>query len=285
MKQGLYPNIPFADYVKIEAKNNSYLGKMVSCPAGALVEQEETEALSFGRALHTFVLEGESVFVEEFVVAPKVDRRTKVGKAIWAEFQLNNVGKSLVTQDEKDSLPEIDLAIRSHPIAREMLEGCKAVEQTIVWKDRETGILCKGRIDILPPDDKRTLVDLKSTTDASRRAFEYFSANKYHYARQGAFYLDGINTIYQKDLDNITAYSDNLNSIYDNFTFIAVEKKPPYKVGVFTLSDDFIEGGRKRYKKLLNLDQKCKAENHYPNYESGIVEVLEPPMFYMNEED
>ena len=39
------------------------------------------------------------------------------------------------------------------------------------------------------------------------------------------------------------------------FTFIVIEKKAPYNIGVYECSEDFIESGREEYTRLL-LDYK-----------------------------
>jgi hypothetical protein len=66
---------------------------------------------------------------------------------------------------------------------------------------------------------------------------------------------------------------------YDIFCFIAVEDKEPYKVGVFTLSQGFIEAGRSDYQRLINIESRCRAANFWPNYNSAEVTELEPPRY------
>ena len=56
MKPGIYPNIPFREYLKIEAVSNSYLGRLDECPAKGLIPRKDTDSLGLGRAVHTVVL-------------------------------------------------------------------------------------------------------------------------------------------------------------------------------------------------------------------------------------
>ena len=63
---------------------------------------EPTPALIFGQAFHKLALQPET-FSDEFAVMPQVDRRTKDGKAIWAEFCGKSTGKTIIT-DYKTSL-------------------------------------------------------------------------------------------------------------------------------------------------------------------------------------
>lgn len=68
-------------------------------------QKVQTEALLFGSALHKFVLENNE-FSSEFTTAPLCDRRTKEGKAIYADFLEKSVGKEVITSEhlEKSSL-------------------------------------------------------------------------------------------------------------------------------------------------------------------------------------
>lgn len=276
MENIMKTDIPFKKYLEIDAVNNSYLGKLAKCPANALIEDEDTEALGFGRALHTFVLEGQSVFAEQFVVlASGLKRNTKIGKEAHTTLQLSNPDKEIIKEDDFDKIKEMDIAIRSHPVAREILEGSVMREVTMTWTDRETGLPCKGRLDIRPPLDKRALVDLKSTIDASPRGFRG-SVWKYSYHRQGAFYLDGANASLDDEhkIDTIEVYTEQGQVAFDAFIFIAVEKKAPYRVEVYSLSDGFIEKGRTEYKDLLKLHQECTESGKFPNYTSTEVEEL-----------
>jgi hypothetical protein len=51
------------------------------------------DALVVGGALHTLVLEGRETFDAEYALEPKLDARTKAGKAARAEFESAAAGK------------------------------------------------------------------------------------------------------------------------------------------------------------------------------------------------
>ena len=53
-------------------------------------------ALMFGAALHKAVLEPDG-FGDEYIVAPKFDRRTKDGKAAYAAFEMSLAGRTYDT--------------------------------------------------------------------------------------------------------------------------------------------------------------------------------------------
>ncbi len=268
-KYGIHADIPFKDYLAIDAVSNSYLGRLKDCPAKVLMKEEDTKALGFGRALHSIVLEGFDAFHKDFAIAPKgIDKRTTVGKAKYAAFLAKSAGKGIITADEFVHAKNIRDAIFNHPFAKKVL-GRGVTEQTIIWESE--GILCKSRADALPGGDTRALVDLKTTEDASYDGF-LRSVKKYGYARGGAFYLDAVNF-----REGVEVEKDER---YDAFIFVVVEKKPPYIVGAYQLSGELIEYGREEYLRLLQLDRECKENNFYPAYRSAKLETLEMPLWF-----
>ena len=66
-------------------------------------EDNDTQALQFGRAYHKYCLEPYD-FSNEFVVAPNIDRRTKSGKEEYANFLAKADGKEVISQETMDSI-------------------------------------------------------------------------------------------------------------------------------------------------------------------------------------
>ena len=80
---------------------------------------------------------------------------------------------------------------------------------------------------------------------------------------QGAFYLDG--------------YGSATQCFVDSFVFIAVETEPPYMVGCYLLEDEYVGWGRIEYKRLLDLEMKCRTESKYPHYQDeGLKTIFKP---------
>lgn len=77
------------EYRQAEGVSRSQLWRLTESPEKAKWAwehpEEPTPALLFGQFVHKLVLEPETVD-KEFIVAPTVDKRTKDGKAMWAEF-------------------------------------------------------------------------------------------------------------------------------------------------------------------------------------------------------
>lgn len=261
MTPGIYTGISAKDYHTLpkEIVSNSYLSRLNKCPAAAHVPIEDTPTLIFGRAVHSYVLEGPEAFFQEFAVPPVCDRRTTVGKQLWAEFQSANEGKTLIAEEDFVTITEINDSVRNHPTAGLWLSNGVS-EQTAIWQDEETGIMCKCRLDRNPLNG--VLLDLKTTEDASEYAFAR-SVQNYGYARQGAFYTEGV--------------SKATGEKHDAFAFIAVEKKAPYRCEVYVLAPEYLSWGWTQVHRLLRTEKECRDKNHWPNYQvAGAQDLLLP---------
>ena len=82
-------NLPQNEYRTAEGVSRSELHVLARSPMHYKYAQdhprEETPALTFGSALHCYVLEPER-FADEYIVVGKIDRRTTKGKAQVAEI-------------------------------------------------------------------------------------------------------------------------------------------------------------------------------------------------------
>lgn len=267
LKPGIYPDIPASDYhgdLLKDYVSKSYLKRLDKCPAAARVPQEDSPALAFGRAYHLYCGEGEAAFYRECAVLPSgIDKRTKAGKEAWAQFEAANQGKTLVSADDFQKIQEMDLALKMHPFASKLLAEGQS-EQTVIWQDEATGLMCKCRVDRIPNPKKRVLVDLKSCQCAGEYEFGR-DVVKFGYALQAAFYLDGINAALGE-------------SVYDAFLFIAQEKEQPYRTETYILDPEFIAYGRSEYQRLIQIEADCRKTGEWPNYAGvgNLVTLFKP---------
>lgn len=257
MKPGIY-NIPFKEYLTLDRISNSYLKRLSVTPANAKQEQKTTPAMAFGTACHTYVLEP-GKFTDQIAVSPKIDRRPKAGKELYAEFLIESKGKAVISEDEFEAVKSMGGAIKAHPMASKLLsEG--VAEQSILWNDLQTELQCKARCDWIAEDG--IIVDLKTTKNASEYGFLQ-EIVRYRYYQQAAFYLTGLEKVTEKACDR--------------FIFIAVEKTAPFRVECYELSEGFIEAGYFEYTRLLDLELACRKEEFYPHYQNaGVVELQKP---------
>lgn len=282
LEPGIYHGVHHRDYNDIDALRNSYLKKILKCPANVLVEDsEETKALVLGRAAHAMTLEGDDAFHSEFVVLPEEAPKRPTDRQIfakkpspetvyavewWNHFYIRAAGKGILTAEDYQRLCGMRDSVRSHPFAKLLLaEGVS--ETTVVFDVEVDGqkVRCKVRPDRTPAVKMKVLIDLKSTEDAGYDAF-LRSCKRFGYFQQAAFYIDGYNS------------ARNDGPEMDSFAFIAVEKKPPYRCEVYTLGGDstFLIEGRQQYLAAIKIELECRQRGAYPNYVNAGCQELVP---------
>lgn len=237
-------------YDEIPAVRRSDLWELRKSPAHYkyAVEnpKEPTPALTFGIAAHKYILEPDD-FWNCYAIAPKVDRRTKAGKEEYAAFLEQSACKTIITQEDLETIKQMDEAIMQNESAIRLLKTGQH-EVPIEWTDPDTGEECKCRPDCITGD---YIVDYKTTTSCEGNAFEY-SCRKYGYKLQAAMYTEGV-------------FNATLES--KKFAFVAQEKNPPYAVRVYFCDPGFVEEGMEMFRELIGLYHRCKETGEWPGYE------------------
>ena len=214
---------------------------------------EPTAAMRLGSLVHCAVLEPDELN-SRYAVAP--DRRSKDGKATAAMLAASGI--EAVTAADMELAMAMAASVRSHQAAAELLRNGKA-EQSFWWDDVDTGLRCKCRPDWYYGT---TVVDLKTTTDASPQGFAKSVAN-WRYHVQQAHYMAG--------------------TFAERFVFIAVEKTYPYAVGVYELDATAMNVGYALRRNNLQTIADCRAINEWPGYSQGI-QNLSLPKWALNTE-
>lgn len=230
---------------------------------------EDSDARLEGRAVHTRVYEPE-LFKSTYVVWE--DRRA--GKD-WEAFKKKQAaeGKEILTIASHAAVIERADAIRSSAMAAPFLTGGKR-EQTMLWtlKRPRLGAVegyefaMKGRPDFIRDDG---IVDLKTCRSAKPRLFGK-QANDLLYFVQAALYVDGLALA--------------TGTPPRPYWIIAAEKKAPYVVQVYRVTDQQLEMGRARYWKWLDELNACRKSGNYPGYALAPME-LTLPAYAMPEEE
>lgn len=206
-------------------------------------------ALIMGSAIHSAILEPD-LFPSEYVMAPTgINRRTNDGKAAYAAFEKANAGKVVLDPDDYAMCLAVRDAVHKHPVASGLLQGGRA-EQTVFAIDPDTSELVKCRMDYLH-DSGGMIVDLKTTEDASPAGFGKSAAN-FRYPVQTAWYNDVLDA----------AFGEHPPV----WAFLAVEKKPPYCVGIYFTEDDQIIRARIAARRNLERILECKRTNVWQDY-------------------
>ena len=201
---------------------------------------EPTPAMRLGTLVHCAVLEPDHLLQRYGVCGP---RNTKAGKEQAAEMAASGI--EAVTEADMALALSMAAAVRDHPAAALLLANGKA-EQSFWWDDITSGLRCKCRPDWY---NGATIVDLKTTTDASPAGFAKSVAN-FRYHVQANHYLAG--------------------TFAERFVFIAVEKAYPYCIGVYELDADAMAHGAELRRQNMQTIADCRAINEWPGYSTGI---------------
>ena len=252
-------DMPHGDYLKAEGISNSLLSRMKPTPANCKEHMdnpsEATPDMLFGRYLHSLVLEPETV-ADTYAIKPECDRRTKVGKAIYAEFIEKSEGKPIVTLEQVEAGTAMQSRLNQSNAATTILEGCER-EVSVFWQDG-TGAAMKCRFDAI---GKGLIVDYKTCADASPAGFPKSIAT-FGYHRQAALYTDG--------------YEAAFGERPKGFVFIAQEKKAPYLTACYVLDGDSYSIGYDEYRRLLVQFLDCQADGVWSGYPDQVEEVSLP---------
>jgi exodeoxyribonuclease VIII len=211
------------------------------------IAPEPTAAMRLGSLVHCAVLEPEELGKRYGVCAP---RNTKAGKE-QAE-RMAAAGIEAVTGSDMELALAMADAVHSHQAAAELLRNGQA-EQSFWWDDSATGLRCKCRPDWY---DGTTVVDLKTTTDASPAGFAR-SVATFRYHVQASHYLAGLHGA-------------------ERFVFIAVEKTAPYAVAVYELDAAAMAAGDELRQRDMRVIADCQAISEWPGYGNTIQSLSLP---------
>ncbi|MDB5584844.1 MAG: hypothetical protein JWR80_10020 [Bradyrhizobium sp.] len=223
------------------------------------IEREETSSLTMGRAAHHLLL-GEDDFNTLYIVRPdKWDSwRTNDAKA-WKAAQ-EAEGRTVLLSTQLDVIRGMARSLAAHPlIDAGILNG--AIEQTIVWRCKDTGVWLKARPDAIP-NDAGDFADLKTTTSVQTADLARTIA-EYGYHQQAALIAAGWHAIAKKDIES--------------FSFVFIESKPPYCTRIVTLKDDDLARGERQNFVAIKTFAACMASGEWPGPGGADAEYLALP--------
>lgn len=188
---------------------------------------EKTDAMVFGSAVHSYILEKDK-FYDEFAVIPKIDKRTKAGKEEYAKM-IESVGKKEVITDlQMRWIQRMEANVLRDELAKYLING--EVEKSFF--SEIDGIEVRIRPDAMIREEG-IIMDIKTCRNNDEASFRSDVRFRYY---------------------DLQAYVYCLVMGYDprKFRFIALETKAPFSCQVYSLSDQTIERGKKRFEKALN---------------------------------
>lgn len=185
-----------------------------------LLPTSDSPALAFGRAAHKLILEGEEAFRKSYEVADgPINERTGAPfgtdtKAYMTWYkEVRATGREIISQAQYDQLGLMLDSLSECPKAARYLDSGKP---EVAIRGNLYGVQSQSRLDWWK-EDENTLLDLKTCDNIDSFSKDLFFRG---YDRQMAFY--------RKMLQGTGVGSIKVK-------ILAMEKKEPYRVGIFSL--------------------------------------------------
>jgi len=239
------------EYRAFPALNQSAAKKLLVSPAHYQAymntPHEETKALRFGTFVHSAILEPHTLN-DLYATAPDVDKRTKEGKAAFAEFATANAGKTILDAEESALghlvASHAKMALKHHKVAFGVTEAMYHVDYN--------GIPLKAALDGVCGD---YIWDIKTTDDASPAGM-LKSIRNYRYNLQAYWYR----LVYELATGHRPL----------GFRFLFVEKEPPFACSVCEVGPELMSWAIADFEKALTLYRDCTASGVWPAYPDDI---------------
>lgn len=277
---GIYPGLPMADYLKIEALSKEPVGTLLEeCPASGWWAsylnpgrpREVTGEMDIGSAAHSVLLENSWACVVEIDPAdhPAKTKPFKIPRG-WsndsikaARDEVREAGKypvlkggTMVIRDMVDAARKfIDSLQDNEPAiwAAFQPSGGRS-EVTMVWDD--AGVLCKLRLDRID-NLWQVAVDYK-TSGMSVEPNRFCRSQMYGdmgYAFGAAWYRRGIFA---------------LTGSLPDYLWLAQETAPPHLCSIMGLTPEALELATEKVAAGLSSWRKCAKERKWPGYPARV---------------
>jgi len=294
MKPGIYSDIDNAAYHSSNGISKSGLDLIAQSPEHYQTVKKHPKpsipAWVVGTALHTIILEPDEFDNRYVMEPPSAPPRPTAAQlnaakptalaleriAYWEQWDAENEGKIMLsTKPGEDPfwkpsdwcmIHRMRDSILMHETASILLDPSQGkAEQSIYWIDKDddygsrepTYRLAKARPDFINLAHN-LMVDLKTTADASYTEFRR-SVSKWRYFVQDPWYTSG--------------YYQATGKAVQDFVFAAVEKQPPYGVGIYKLGQQEKRAGRALMLKNLDTYHECLTTGVWPAYPSDIRDL------------
>ena len=215
--------------------------------------QEESEAMTLGRAAHHLLL-GEADFGKKFTFRPAEIQgepwqgNKKVCKA-WLAARADE-GISVLKPEWRERIVGMRDGLAAHPMIDpagtvRLLDG--HVEHSLAWQDQATGVWLKARPDVIP-EGADDLADLKTISDITDDGIEKaIGTSNLH--MQAALVRMGWRHILGREMAS--------------FSLVFVESKAPYICRIFTFRPEDLDLGEQQVRLALETFAKCMSSGHW----------------------
>ena len=277
---GIVLDMPEAEYHSHRALSSTEARLILESPAKYRWKKDHppliqpSKKFDVGSAVHSKVLGTgyEAVMIPEELLASNGAISTAAAKEFVATVRA--AGKIPLKASEFEPIAAQAEAVLAHGGARQLFAQPANAEVSVFATDPETDVEVRARFDFLPSamgegQPSRVAVDLKTAADASPKGFTKSIAN-YNYDVQRQWYLDALGLVTGEVAELV---------------FVAVEKEPPYLVGVYQLPGLWASMGATKARAARRIYAECVASGIWPGY-GDEVQLLSPPnwLIYEHEE-
>lgn len=242
-KAEVIDNLPFDEYLKLPRLSSSALKDFMQAPSyykyRKSAPMKETDAMKLGTMVHTWMLENHK-FHKEYMSMPKIDKRTKAGKELFAEYTENANGRVLMDEDVIKKFTTL-------PVYNDTRN-----EVTILFEVE--GIKCKARFDCLRPN--HVIEDVKTIADIFK-IDRQFASLKYYI--QAGFYAQ--------------AYHEAFEVWPKQFLFTFISTGDYFEKVTREISFEYLEHGRLEAIKNVKRFRQCVEDDYWPGLPSSEIEM------------
>ena len=211
-----------------------------------VIERTDSPAFRFGRLAHKMILEPERAVMDAYAVGGPINQRT--GKPFgqdtkaWADYEAE-IGKPVVSEEDYDKVNAMRHSVMTHENAR--LFFADHIYESI-FRAETCGVNCQIKVDAINGSGNDIyLVDLKTCDDLN---FFEQDAARFQYVHQAALYHMVFQLVTGADA---------------NVYFVAVEKRVPFRVGVFSAKGSILDAKCDVSRELVELN-RCRKSNTWP---------------------
>lgn len=199
-------------------------------------KEESLPHLDLGTAVHCAILEP-ARFRQEYISLPV----SHIDIFHDSDLQLIQSEKRVrfLTENQMAVVDGIVEQLEHQPDIKQLLESGQA-EKSLLWQDKETGIRCKIRPDLLVLPD--FMLELKTTFDPTLAVFQRTCLMQF-YHMTAAMYLAGV---------------EQVTGCKPAYMFLVASRFPPYSVLTFVPSPSMLAQGDDLFRAAL---RKLKSEN------------------------
>jgi hypothetical protein len=233
-----------------------------------LITEGAQEYYAIGAATHTLTLEGPEAFRAQYCVGgpinPKTERPYGADTKAFAQWAREQ-GKPALSDEQFSLVSCLAAAVRSHDVARELLrQGIPEGVARAEWQ----GVACQIRIDWFSPidgiADLKTCENLDSFAPTICQPAAQYPADAMQYRAELSPTADIAKYCYREQM----AFYRSIYRAATGYTvpvyLIAVEKREPYRCGVWQLSEVELDKAEARNVAAIERYKEYKAANSWP---------------------